>query len=166
MKRRLILIALAAFLGPACASDVTNAVHAWMGKWPNEPFNRQPFRESEPGPASKDHRNFWQFPGTRAGLEEAVGKKRAAVLIGVWRTGDNLKMAGPRWATYSTCMPHNCGGTEAHVFIDTLSGRFNVCWTENSSSLWLSPGGGSLLLGNGCYGHDSDDAKLISHYAR
>jgi hypothetical protein len=156
------VIACLSLLGPAAASDVTTAVHQWMGKWPAVPFNGQPAGPND----SKDKRTFWQFPGTRAGLQQAVGKRRAAVLIAVWRTGDNLKMAGARWATFSACMPHNCGGNEAQVFIDTVSGRFNVCWTENSSSLWLSPGGGSLPLGNGCYGQGSDDAKLIAHYAR
>ena len=156
------VIACLSLLGPAAASDVTTAVHQWMGKWPAVPFNGQPAGPND----SKDKRTFWQFPGTRAGLEQAVGKKRAAVLIAVWRTGDNLKMAGARWATFMACKPHNCGGNEAQVFIDTVNGRFNVCWTENSSSLWLSPGGGSLPLGNGCYGQDSDDAKLIAHHAR
>jgi len=157
------VIACLFLFGPAAASDVTSAVHQWMGKWPALPFNGQPVGPND----SKDKRTFWQFPGTRAGLQQAAGKHRAAILIAVWRTGDNLKMAGARWATFSACMPHNCGGNEAHVFIDTVSGRFNVCWTENySSSLWLSPGGGSLPLGNGCYGQDSDDAKLIAHHAR
>jgi hypothetical protein len=160
------VIAMAGFLVPASASDVTDAVHAWMGKWPSLPFNNQPGPESMRGPAGTDDRTFWQFPGTRVGLEAAVGKTRAAVLIGVRTTGDNLKMAGPRWATFMACMPHNCGGNEAQVFIDTVSGRFNVCWSENAVSLWLSPGGGVLPLGKGCYGQDSDEAKLIAHYAR
>ena len=86
------VIACLFLFGPAAASDVTSAVHQWMGKWPAVPFNGQPVGPND----SKDKRTFWQFPGTRAGLEEAVGKKRAAVLIAVWRTGDNLKMAGAR----------------------------------------------------------------------
>lgn len=165
-KRAVLALAACVVLCvPASASDITDSVHVWMGRWPAEPFNRQPVTSAQTR-GSHDRRTFWQFPGTRAGLASAVGNKRAAVLIAVWKTGDNLKMAGARWATFSACMPHNCGGNEAQVFIDTVSGRFNVCWTENGASWWLSPGGGSLALGNGCYGQDSDNAKLIAHYAR
>ena len=161
MKRRLALVVLAALLGPAAASDVTDAIHAWMGKWPAEPLNRQPVATV----ASKDARTFWQFPGTRAGLEDAIGKRRAAVLIGRWSTGDDLKMAGPRWASFMACKPHDCGANSAQVFVDTVSGRFNVCWTEESRSAWLAPRRPALALGNdGC--NADDPAKLIARYGR
>jgi hypothetical protein len=133
----LVLAACVVLCVPASASDVTATVKQWMGKWPNEPFNQQPVTSAQT-PGSHDRRTFWQFPGTRAGLEQVVGKKRAAVLIGVWRTGDNLKMVGPRWATYSTCMPHNCGYHEGEIFIDTQNGRFAVCWIEGTRTQWLA----------------------------
>jgi len=157
-----VLAAAAALCVPSQATDVTDAVHAWMGKWPNEPFNAQPVQGPKP---SKDHRTFWQVPGTRAGLEAAIGKKRAALVIGVWTVGDDLKMAGPRWATYATCKPHDCGDNEADVFIDTVSGRFNVCWTERAQSQWLAPGQPAVALGEyKCKAPDS--AQIIAQYAR
>ena len=123
---------------PASASDVTAAVKQWMGKWPNEPFNQQ-LLSSAQTPGSHDRRTFWQFPGTRAGLEEAVGKKRAAVLIGVWRTSDNLKMAGARWATFA-------GGAW------TITGGGSGTGWRSTSSLRSSPAvsGSSSISKRGC----------------
>ena len=178
MKRTFLLSAIAfvAFLGPAGASDVTTAVHRWMGKWPALPFNQQPsldWQKSFPKPQasdSTDRRTFWGFPGTRAAFEQAVGKPRAALLIGKWHTGGPLVMVDKRWASFNACMPHDCGANHAFVFVDTVNGRFNACWNEVSpegtrQDYWLAPNQKRVpLAADGCDG--SDLTGLVANYAR
>jgi hypothetical protein len=159
------VIACLFLFGPAAASDVTSAVQHWMGKWPASSFNGQPVEPND----SKDRRTFWQFPGTRAGLEQAVGKHRAAILIGEWHVGDLLRMANKRWATFMACKPHDCGDNSALVFVDTLKGTFNVCWTETgrngqTRAYWMAPNQEPQpLAANACDWQDS--ANLAARYA-
>jgi hypothetical protein len=169
------VIACLSLFGPAAASDVTSAVQHWMGKWPAIPFNRQPDRDwskafPEPQPnGSKDGRTFWQFTGTRAGFEQAVGKRRAALLIGKWHTGGPLEMVGKRWANFSACKPHDCGDNIALVFVDTLKGTFNVCWTETARNgqtraYWMAPNQEPQpLAADAC--NLPDSANLAARYA-
>jgi hypothetical protein len=177
MKRALPLsvIACIAFFGPAGASDVTATVHEWMGKWPALPFNQQPSADgrtsfSQPqANGSAEKRTFWQFPGTRTALEQAVGKPRATLLIGEWHTGGRLEMVDARWASFSACKPHDCADHHAFIFVDTMNGRFNACWTEEPpkgqvQNYWLAPGQKRVPLAtNGCNG--SDLAGLVAKYA-
>ena len=134
-------------MAPAAASDVSDAVQQWMGKWPAIPFNRQASGMPQSKSTGPDGRTFFQYPGVRAGLEAAIGKARTAVLIGRWHTGGPLSMVERRWATFSVCMPHNCGNNQAEVFIDMPSGRFNVCWTQGAQSRWLPPAGPAIPSG-------------------